>query len=157
MVFCRHQSPHLSQRYTQQNDPRRSNVDWPRRQDQSTNDSWHQGQIQSTDREQRIVVPTFDLYSKEVGTSSWPNRITKFAYEIRSSPKNSKALSNILCKTSEEKCQWYQIRSIWIIHHDRLDSMTQNNTMREIFIQYNSFLDVVKIVLVFGIMSNDKQ
>lgn len=35
--------------------------------------------------------------------------------------------------------------------------MTQNNTMREIVIQYNSFLDVVKIVLVFGIMSNDKK
>ena len=35
--------------------------------------------------------------------------------------------------------------------------MTQNNTFREIIIQHNSFLDAVKIIQVFGIISNDKE
>ena len=39
----------------------------------------------------------------------------------------------------------------------RLNSMTQNNTMIEIFIQQNSFLDIVKIILVFWIMQKDKE
>ena len=39
----------------------------------------------------------------------------------------------------------------------RLNSMTQNNTMIEIFIQQNSFLDIVKIVLVFWIIQKDKE
>ena len=38
-----------------------------------------------------------------------------------------------------------------------LDNMTQNNTMREIIIQQNTFLDTVKIVPVFGITDNDKE
>ena len=59
-------------------------------------------------------------------------------------------LKNLLYKTSEEN-----INDIKFIPH-RLDSITQNNTMREIIIQQNSFLDALKIVLVFGIMSKDK-
>ena len=43
---------------------------------------------------QRIVIPVFDLYSKEAGTGSGPNRVTIFTYEIRTSPDNSIMLKN---------------------------------------------------------------
>ena len=52
---------------------------------------------------QRIVIPALDLYSKEVGACSGHNRVTLFAYEIRTSPDNSTMLKNLLCKLSEEK------------------------------------------------------
>ena len=38
---------------------------------------------------QKIVIPTFDLYSKEVGDGNGNERVTIFAYEIRTSPTNS--------------------------------------------------------------------
>ena len=44
---------------------------------------------------QRIVIPVFDLYSKEVGTGSGPNRVTTFTYEIRTSPDNSIMLKKL--------------------------------------------------------------
>ena len=96
---------------------------------------------------QRIVIPAFDLYNKELGEGSGPNKITKFAYEIRICPNNSTMLKQLLCKTSEES-----VNDIKFISYE-LDSITQNNIMRDIKIQHNSFLDVVKIVPVFGIMS----
>ena len=75
--------------------------------------------------QQRIVIPGFDFYSKEVGTGSGQNRITTFAYEIRTSPKNSTMLKHLLCKLSEEN-----INDIKFIPYG-LDNMTQNNTMRK--------------------------
>ena len=38
--------------------------------------------------QQRIIIPGFHFYSKEVGAGSGQNRITTFAYEIRTSPEN---------------------------------------------------------------------
>ena len=100
---------------------------------------------------QRIVIPAFDLYSKEVGACSGHNRVTIFAYEIRTSPDNSTMLKNVLCKLSEAN-----FNDIKCIHYG-LDNMTQNNTMREITIQQNTFLDTVKIVPVFEITDNEKE
>ena len=36
---------------------------------------------------QRILIPVFELYSKDVGTCRRSNRITKFVYEIKTSSK----------------------------------------------------------------------
>jgi len=33
--------------------------------------------------QQKIVIPAFDLYSKEIGDGNGNERITTFAYEIR--------------------------------------------------------------------------
>ena len=38
--------------------------------------------------QQRIIIPGFHFYSKEVGAGGGQNRITTFAYEIRTSPEN---------------------------------------------------------------------
>ena len=56
-----------------------------------------------------------------------------------------------MCKLSEEN-----INDIKFIPYG-LDNMIQNNTMREIIIQQNTFLDTLKIVPVFGIMKKNKK
>ena len=45
--------------------------------------------------QQKIVIPTFDLYSKEVGDGNGNERVTQFAYEIRTSPTNANMLKNL--------------------------------------------------------------
>ena len=104
-----------------------------------------------TTGKQRIVILVFDLFSKEVEAGSGTNMIITFTYEIRTSPKNSTMLKNLLCKMSEEN-----VNDIKFISYG-LDSMTKNNTMREIIIQQNSYLDTVKIIPVFEIMEKDKE
>ena len=52
--------------------------------------------------QQQIVIPAFDLYSKEVGERNGNERVTTFAYEIRSSPTNANMLKNQICKISNE-------------------------------------------------------
>ena len=52
--------------------------------------------------QQKIVIPAFDLYSKETGDGNGNERITTFAYEIRTSPSNANMLKNLLCKISNE-------------------------------------------------------
>ena len=49
---------------------------------------------------ERIVLPAFDLYSKNIGHGNGDQRISTFAYEIRTSPENAITLKNILCKIS---------------------------------------------------------
>ena len=100
---------------------------------------------------QRIVIPVFVLYSKEVGAGSGPKRITIFVYKIRTSPGYSTMFKNLLCKMSEEN-----VNDITFIPYG-LDSMTKKNTMREIISYQNSFLDTVKIIPIFGIMAKDKE
>ena len=53
-------------------------------------------------RKQRNVIPTFDLYSKEVDDSTGNKGITTIVYEIRNSPDNATTLKNLLCKISFE-------------------------------------------------------
>ena len=52
-------------------------------------------------RKQRIVIPAFDLYSKEVGEGQGYDRITTLAYEISTSPENLVMLKILLCKVSK--------------------------------------------------------
>ena len=52
--------------------------------------------------QQKIVIPAFDLYSKEVGDGNGNEKVTTFAYEIRTSPTNANMLKNLLCKISNE-------------------------------------------------------
>ena len=86
-----------------------------------------------------------------MGANSGSNRITTFAYEIKTSPEKSTTLKNLLCKLSEEN-----VNDIKFILYG-LDNMTQNNTMREIIIQQNSFKNTVNIISVLGIMEKDKE
>ena len=43
---------------------------------------------------QRIVIPAFDIHSKEVGEGQGQDRVTTFSYEIRTLPANSTMLKN---------------------------------------------------------------
>ena len=52
--------------------------------------------------QQKIVIPAFDLYSKEVGNGNGNERVSTFTYEIRTSPDNANILKNLLCKMSNE-------------------------------------------------------
>ena len=52
--------------------------------------------------QQKIVIPAFDLYSKEVGDGNGNERVTTFAYETRTSPNNANMLKNLLCKMFNE-------------------------------------------------------
>ena len=52
--------------------------------------------------QQKIVISTFDLYSKETGDGNGNERIITFAYEIRTSPNNANRLKKLLCKISNE-------------------------------------------------------
>ena len=50
----------------------------------------------------RIIIPAFDLYGKEVGDSNRRERITTHVQEICISPKNAEMLKNLFCKISNE-------------------------------------------------------
>ena len=52
---------------------------------------------------QKIVIPTFVLYSKEVGKGQGYDRITTLTYEIRTSPENAVMLKSLLCQVSSAK------------------------------------------------------
>ena len=45
---------------------------------------------------QILVIPAFDLYSKEGGDGIGNERVTTFAYEIRTSPDSGNMLKNLL-------------------------------------------------------------
>ena len=51
---------------------------------------------------QKIVIPAFDLFSKKVGDGNGNERVTIFAYEIRTSPTNANMLKKLLCTISKE-------------------------------------------------------
>lgn len=51
---------------------------------------------------ERITIPAFDLYGKEVDDGNRRERITTHAYEIRASPKTAEMFKNLLCKISNE-------------------------------------------------------
>ena len=52
--------------------------------------------------QQKIVIHAFNLYSKEVGDGNGNERVTIFAYEIRTSPTNANMLKKLLCTISKE-------------------------------------------------------
>ena len=52
--------------------------------------------------QQKIAIPPFDVYNKEVGDGNGNERVTTFANEIRISPTNANMLKNLLCKISNE-------------------------------------------------------
>ena len=51
--------------------------------------------------QQKVVIPAFDLYSKE-GDGNGNERVTTFAYEVHTSPTNTNMLENLLCKIPNE-------------------------------------------------------
>ena len=100
---------------------------------------------------QRILIPAFDIYSKEIGEGQGRDRVTTFAYEIRTSPENSTMLKNLLCKISSEN-----ILDLKFIPYG-LDKQTNQRTLREIILQQNIFLEEMAIVPITGLEEKDKQ
>ena len=67
--------------------------------------------------QQKIAIPSFDVYSKEVGDGNGNKRVTTFANEIRTSPTSANMLKNLLCKIFNEgnsklRCIPYGIQSL---------------------------------------------
>ena len=83
---------------------------------------------------QKIVIPAFDLYSKEVGEGQGYDRITTLAYEIRTSQENAVMLKSLLCQVSSAK-----VLDLKFVPY-RLDRQTNERTIREIIIQQNIYL-----------------
>ena len=68
---------------------------------------------------------------------------------MKTSPKTSTMLKNLLCKISND-----HTNDIKFIPYS-LNTITKQKTMREIVIQQNLFSNKAKIVSVFGIMEPD--
>ena len=100
---------------------------------------------------QRIMIPAFDIYSKEVDESLGRNRVTTFTYEIRISPASSGMLKNLMCQISSEN-----ILDLKFIPYG-LDKQTNQRILREIILQRNIFLDEMAIVPIIGLEEKDKQ
>ena len=100
---------------------------------------------------QRIMIPAFDIYFKEVDESLGRNRVTTFTYEIRISPASSAMLKNLMCQISSEN-----ILDLKCIPYG-LDKQTNQRTLREIILQRNIFLDEMAIVPIIGLEEKDKQ
>ena len=75
---------------------------------------------------ERIVILAFDMCSKGVGEDQGRDRVTTFAYEIRTSPANSAMLKHLLCQISSEN-----ILDLKFIPCG-LDKQTNQKTLREI-------------------------
>ena len=96
------------------------------------------------------MILAFDIYSKEVGEGQGRDRVTTFAYEIRTSPTNSAMLKYILCQISSEN-----ILDLKFIPYG-LDKQTNQRILREIILQQNTFLDEMAIVPITGLEEKDK-
>ena len=99
----------------------------------------------------KIVIPAFDLYSKEVGNGNGNERVTIFAYEIRTSPTNSNMLKNLLCKISNEGNSKLRFIPYGI------QLLSKQGTMRNIILQHNIFLQNMAIVPIVNISNNEKE
>ena len=103
-----------------------------------------------TTGQQKIVIPAYDLYGKEIGDGNGNDRVTTYAYEIRTSPTNANMLKNILCKISNDGKS--NLRFIpYGIH-----SLSKEGTMKNIILQHNMFLKNMAIVPIINIKDNDK-
>ena len=101
--------------------------------------------------QQKIIIPAFDLYSKEVGDGNGNERVTTFAYEIRTSPKNANMLKNLLCKISNEGNTKLRFIPYGI------QSLSKQGTMRNIILQHNLFLQNMAIVPIVNISKEEKE
>ena len=100
--------------------------------------------------QQKIVIPAYDLYGKEIGDGNGHDRVTTHAYEIRTSPTNANMLKKILCKISNDGKS--NLRFIpYGIH-----SLSKEGTMKNIILQHNMFLQNMAIVPIINIKDNDK-
>ena len=63
--------------------------------------------------QQKIVIPTFDLYSKEIGDGNGQERITTFAYEIRTSPSNANMLKKPIMQNLQRRKYQTTIHTLW--------------------------------------------
>ena len=96
-------------------------------------------------RKERIIIPAFDLYSREVGDGNGTDRVKMFAYEIRCEPKNAHMLKMLLCRVSTEYSNFNFIPY-------GLKSITNSTTTRQIIAWKNSFLEEMAIVPINGIL-----
>ena len=102
-------------------------------------------------RTTKIVIPTFNLYSKEIGDGNGNERVTTYAYEIKTSPNNANTLKNLLCKISNEGSS--NLSSIPY----GIQSLSKEGTMKSIILQHNMFLQNMAIVPIINIKDNDKE
>ena len=63
--------------------------------------------------QQKIVIPAFDLYSKEIGDGNGNERITTFAYEIRTSPSNANMLKKSTMQNIQRRKLELKIHPVW--------------------------------------------
>ena len=98
----------------------------------------------------KTILPAFDIYSKDVDDGNGNERVTIFAYEIRTSPKNANMLKNLLCKISNEGNSKLRFISYGI------QSLSKQGTMRNIILHHNLFLQNMVIVPIINISNIEK-
>ena len=101
--------------------------------------------------QQKIVIPVFDLCSKEVGDGNRNERVKTFVYEIRTSPTNANMLKNLLCKVSNEGNSKLRFIPYGI------QSLSKQGTMRNINLHHNIFLQNMAIVPIVNTSNTEKE
>ena len=81
-----------------------------------------------TAKQKQLYLPSTSTAKKQA-TGQEKNRLTTFAYEIRTAPNNTTMLENLLCKISPETTNDFK----FFLYG--LDTITKKETMREIIIQ----------------------
>ena len=102
---------------------------------------------------ERIVLPAFDLYSKNTGHGNGNQRIIIFAYKIRTSLDRAVTLKNIICKISTTDSN-----ELTFIPYG-MDSLgqEQGNLTRSMIIKQNTFLREVVVVPIFGVQKDEEE
>ena len=100
---------------------------------------------------QNIVIPAFGSYNKQLGDDNGNDRITTFAYEIRTSPTNKNILKNLLCKIFNEDESKLRFISY------KIQSLSKQGTMKNIILQHNIFLQNMVIVPIININEKHKE
>ena len=98
---------------------------------------------------ERIVIPAFGHYSKEVGDGNRNERVTTFAYEIRTSLDNTNMLKNLLSKIYHEGN--VKLRSIPY----GMQSLSKQGTMKNIILQQNMFFTEYAIIPTININNSE--
>ena len=102
---------------------------------------------------ERIVLPVFDLYSKDIGHGNGDQRISAFAYEIRTSPDHAVTLKNVLYKISMTDSN-----ELTLIPYE-MNSLGQEkrNITRSMIIKQNTFLMEVAVLSIFGVYKDEEE
>jgi len=82
---------------------------------------------------ERIIIPTFDHYSRKFSGGRGKYRVTTFAYKIRCARKSAYMLKNLLCKILSED------NNLQLIPYG-LNSVTIPTMMCQIIIKQNNFI-----------------